>query len=199
MDNRGDVSESTPQPAPMTADTLRRAIAAGPVSLVIFFVTLLFTVVPASQLLQGDEGSVLVLSSFSAVVWSTVAVAVTSVLFGFTVGRRLDDATAHYPNFITAMLFGASSGGIGLVACALLMPFVELVDGVTSSEVLLALMLVIAVPALVSGFGTRWVLEASSESWGEVAVAVAVAAASVAVFFWLVHGVYVDPQESTGG
>lgn len=183
----------------MTADTLRRAIAAGPVSLVIFFVTLLFTVVPASQLLQGDTGSVLVLSSFSAVVWSTVAVVVMSVLFGFTVGRRLDDATSHYPTIIIAMLFAASSGGIGLVACALLMPFIELVDGVTSSEVLLALMLLIAVPALVSGFGTRWVLEATSQSWAEVAVAVAIAAVSVAVFFWLVHGVYVDPQAPAVG
>jgi len=178
----------------MTAVTLRRAIAAGPVSLVIFFVTLLFTVVPAAQLLQGTEGAVLVFSSFTAVVWSMVGIVAASVTFGFTVGRRLDEATASYPKFITAVLFSACSGGIGLVAAAVLMPFVELVDGVTSSEVLLALILVLVVPALVSGFGTRWVLEASSETWTEVAVAIGIAMVSIGLFLWLVQGYFVEDQ-----
>lgn len=178
----------------MTAITRRRAIAAGPVSLVIFFVTLLFTVMPAAQLLQGTEGSVRVFSSFTIVVWSMAAIIVLSVAFGFTVGRRLDEATAHYPKFVTAFLFGACSGGVGLVSAAVLMPFVELVDGVTSSEVLLALMLVLVVPAAVAGFGTRWVLEASADTWTEVAVAMGIAVVAIGLFLWLIRGYYVEDQ-----
>jgi hypothetical protein len=171
----------------------RRALASGPVGMVLYFATLLFTSTPATQLLAGDDVAVTLLSSFALVVVATVVVIAAVFAFAFTWGRRLDAATQRFSSLKAALIFGGVAGAIGLLASVAMFSAVTLVDGVGSGEAFFAMLLVLCVPAFVSGFCTRLVVEASAESVAELVIAFVVAAVAVGAFWWSVSGYYAEP------
>lgn len=170
----------------------RRALAAAPTSLVLYFFTLLFSGAGATQMLRGDDAAVLLLGSFTTVIIATIVVIIAIFAFCLTLGSRLDIATQRFPTVVAALIFGGVGAGIGLVSSVALLSAITLVEGVASGQAFVALLLVLCVPAAVSGFGTRLVVGASSESLTELVVAFAMATISVALFWWSVRGYYID-------
>ncbi|PKQ25940.1 MAG: hypothetical protein CVT64_07850 [Actinobacteria bacterium HGW-Actinobacteria-4] len=160
--------------------------------IVIYFLTLLFTSTAAAQLLAGDDAAVTLMSSFTLVVVATVVVIAAVIGFSFTWGRRLYVATRRFSSVVAALIFSGVSGAIALVASFAMFSAVTLVDGVGSGEAFAAILLVLVVPAVVSGFCTRLVVDASAESISEILVAFAAAALAVGVFWWSARGYYPD-------
>ncbi len=183
-----DVVPGTPQPGTRNITPLRRAVAAVPVSIVVFFVTLLFTSVAATQRLEGDVAAVTLVPAFSSVVIGTVVVVVLLVAYAFTLGTYLDRRLSRLPKVVVALVFAVVGLGAGLAVSAALVGAVSLVDGVERMDVFVALLLVLCVPAGVSGFCTHMVVDASSESRTELLLAFALAAAAIALFWWSVAG-----------
>ena len=169
---------------------LKRALVAVPVGIVLFFVTLLFTALPATQLLQGDSAAVFLVPSFPLVVVGTVVVVAAYAAFAFTYGRRLDLGLDRYPEPIAAAVMGSIGAALGLIASFVMLAAVSLVDGVASGEAFVAILLVLALPAVASGLGTRLVAGSTEHRAVDVAVAYGLAVVAIGLFWWAVEGYY---------
>lgn len=171
-------------------ESTRRAIAAVPLSIVIFFFTVLFTVIPAALMLQGNVAELVFRGTFSTAAWGTVAVVVLGAAFSVTVGKRLDLYTQRFADVVAVAIFTAVGAILGLVASLALYAAVASTGAEVGSEALGAILLVVCLPAAISAGATRLVVGPSAESWQEFAIACVVALLTIGLFLWVAAGQY---------
>jgi hypothetical protein len=172
------------------SDAFARSVAAVPISIVVAVVTLAFTATPAGQLLAGPNQTVLLAATFAWAVALSVAAVAAAVVFWFTWGRVIDERTRQWKKVSAAALYGAVGVACGLLVSVAWWAMVDTVPGVPAGYVWSSLILVCCVPTGVAGFATRIVLDATSETVGQVALAYVLAVVAVGVAWWSVGGYY---------
>lgn len=169
-------------------ESMRRAVAAIPISLVVFFATALFTLGPAAQALGGDASRLVVWGSADAVIIASILAVAVSVVVSLTGGRKLDVYSRRFEEPVAVALFTAVGAAAGLLCTAAVFAVVVSANPGLGTQAWAAAALLVWIPVTVAMGATRAVVAPAAESWLDFAIAVVTAVLAIGVVWWVAAG-----------